>query len=227
MDNLFVAQQIAELTAGLPTTLTSANINTVLLIEKSYASLFSEVRDTLDSSITDQIANFKEQVGAIIQSDNGVKVSGLKWNIRIKVKGLSTKDEAFARVNPKVSGTNLLSLFEIEFYDILNNQKFALEEDKVITISLPVKDFEGYENLLGLYERTDGKVSYLQSTLEGDYISFKVKPFNSVGVVGSEPFPVLIVVLASIGGLIVLAGIAVGVIFFVKNKNKVKGGTEE
>lgn len=111
---------------------------------------------------------------------NGINVSGdfLPWYVQFRV----SSGDGYEFSNE--SEANIFQSYELELWDLMNNQPYEIPEGKYVTVSIPVR--EGYEYTIE-HLLEDGSSETIIPTVYGSTMVFSVDSFSPFGIAGSKP----------------------------------------
>lgn len=111
---------------------------------------------------------------------NGINVSGdfLPWYVQFRV----SSGDGYEFSNE--SEANIFQSYELELWDLMNNQPYEIPEGKYVTVSIPVR--EGYEYTIE-HLLADGSSETIIPTVYGSTMVFSVDSFSPFGIAGSKP----------------------------------------
>lgn len=111
---------------------------------------------------------------------NGINVSGdfLPWYVQFRV----SSGDGYEFSNE--SEANIFQSYELELWDLMNNQPYEIPEGKYVTVSILVR--EGYEYTIE-HLLEDGSSETIIPTVYGSTMVFSVDSFSPFGIAGSKP----------------------------------------
>ena len=111
---------------------------------------------------------------------NGINISAdfLPWYVQFRV----TSGDGYEFSNEE--SANVFQSYELELWDLMNDQPYEIPEGKYVTVSIPVK--EGYEYTIE-HLLSDGSSETIIPTVYGGTMVFSVNSFSPFGIAGSKP----------------------------------------
>ena len=111
---------------------------------------------------------------------NGINISAdfLPWYVQFRV----TSGDGYEFSNEE--SANVFQSYELELWDLMNDQPYEIPQGKYVTVSIPVK--EGYEYTIE-HLLSDGSSETIIPTVYGGTMVFSVNSFSPFGIAGSKP----------------------------------------
>ena len=91
--------------------------------------------------------------------------------------------EAFAT---KVDRRSLLSLYEIQLINVLNNQEYEVPYGQKVSVNMPIPDLTEYKNIVVAHEKKSGSMEYLDVNIVGDTAQFQTSSFSMFGIAAKK-----------------------------------------
>ncbi len=121
-----------------------------------------------------------------VDEKTGISVFGVKKNVAVVVKPISDTKE-IKTLQEKLQGSTILVLWDIHLKDMHTGEKHLLTDS--VTVKIPLKllgDYSDYDGIAVVHYDDEGRVEYLDSAIEGDYIVFDTFGFSVYAVVGYD-----------------------------------------
>ena len=149
----------------------------LMLLTDCYDKLNEEEKQLVSNGLATTLEKVKEEY-VNKQDYNNFSISNVPWYISLNIDYINSNDELFNKVNNIYSNANLIKLYKISYFDLLNNVEYAQENIKVHVADSEIKDI----NDLGIIKyNNDGSYSKIEYQKVSDGIEFYVSRAETIG----------------------------------------------
>ena len=165
------------------------NTDDIITLNKCYDNLLSSEKSKLSEDVIADILKKRELLGAEFQEENGVRVSGIPWQVDINVKSLIEEDIDYLKIKNIIGKDKILPAYDISLIDHYTNLSYT-NSDEEILLTIPTPILDGYENIRVLHLKSNADAEYITPIIDGDKLKIKVNSFSSYAIIGQEKLKV-------------------------------------
>lgn len=164
------------------TVLSVADVDAVVSATRKYLAMPEEMRKYVTNA--EKLFSLQKLAGEFNHTTNGVTMRGVDWHIKLIANSVSTSSEPASRIYEQLTSEFILSLYNVTLWNLLDDQRYILPEEKTIEVDIPSPDMTTFINPTIVHERpTDGKVENLIMTSSTSAKkTFEMKTLGFVGV---------------------------------------------
>ncbi len=118
--------------------------------------------------------------------NNGITVEGISWRIKLVAVPISSSTEACSRIYKKLDSEYILSLYDVYFWDTVNEVRYKPAKEQTITLTLPKPDLKYFENATGVCGDAKGDVDFLSLTFSGNSVHININSPGYIGVIADR-----------------------------------------
>ncbi|MCL2655741.1 MAG: hypothetical protein FWD65_08675, partial [Coriobacteriia bacterium] len=179
------AQDVIGAVGKLPKSVKGrADADQVAEATKAYDALPAKEKAQIPQDVKDALAAAQKQAAAVNHSDGVATVSGgVPWYVRLVVTAIPQVDLRYGEFLGKLSGKNLLSLYDIKLVNTLTGQDYEPPVGTTVTVSLGGQPLKGAQGLAIAHEKESGAMEYLAAHASGgSTVTFAASSFSLYGV---------------------------------------------
>lgn len=169
----------------IPDEIASENdIDDVIKATLAYDSLSDEEKAQVTNNA--KLKEAQKKSGELNHSSKGISIVGVDWNIKLIVTSLNEDKEKMEAFATKVDRRSLLSLYEIQLINVLNNQEYEVPYGQKVSVNMPIPDLTEYKNIVVAHEKKSGSMEYLDVNIVGDTAQFQTSSFSMFGIAAKK-----------------------------------------
>ena len=169
----------------IPDEIASENdIDDVIKATLAYNSLSDEEKAQVTNNA--KLKEAQKKSGELNHSSKGISIVGVDWNIKLIVTSLNEDKEKMEAFATKVDRRSLLSLYEIQLINVLNNQEYEVPYGQKVSVNMPIPDLTEYKNIVVAHEKKSGSMEYLDVNIVGDTAQFQTSSFSMFGIAAKK-----------------------------------------
>lgn len=176
---------IEEITTVKNEISSSADVDEIISATNSYNNLSDDQKDLVTN--LDELNAAQKSAGVFNHSSDGVTVTGIDWYIKLVVTSLNDDEEAIEELNGHLDRKELINLYDIKLYDMLQNEVYKVPYGQEVTVTIPCpENINDYENIMVVHENSAGGIEYLDVNITSGTAQFKTTSFSKFGIAGKK-----------------------------------------
>ncbi len=164
--------------------------------DEAYAKLkalfeaYSQLSDEDKEAIKDKLQSAKEKFEELNSQHNGIIALNLPDFVKLVVEKIDESSAEWDTINEKLSGYDILSLYDINLKNALGEEvNYIVKDGEIFIIRIPAENIENVDEFDEIWIKhitESGKIETIQTTLteDGEYYEFRISSFSPVAVIG-------------------------------------------
>ena len=161
------------------------NTSDIINLNKNFDNLSTIEKEKLSDEVISKIMKQREVMASEFHEENGIKVSGIPWQVNLNVTSLVEDEPSYINIKNMAGKDKILASYEISLIDQYTKLSYNCSDDEVM-LTIPSSILKGYENIRILHLKSNGETEYLTPTIEGDKLIIKVTSFSPYAIIGQE-----------------------------------------
>lgn len=165
------------------------DISDIIKLNKNYDNLVQSEKEKLSAEIVGDILSEREILATKFQEKDGIKVSGVPWQVELQVAQLNEVDSNFIKIKKSLEKDKILAAYDISLIDHYTNLSYTNNGESIV-ITIPTSDVSKFENIRVVHLNSNGNIEYINPIIDGDKLTIKVNSFSPYAIIGQEKLKV-------------------------------------